>query len=79
MSSYKFTHLTLDDRISIQKALKEGKTFLEIATLIARDPTTISKEVKGHSLSLKTWKNIRIMLWLKWIPWKGREIRLKCY
>ncbi|MCR5205892.1 MAG: helix-turn-helix domain-containing protein, partial [Lachnospiraceae bacterium] len=43
MSSYKFTHLTLDDRISIQKALKEGKTFLEIATLIARDPTTISK------------------------------------
>jgi IS30 family transposase len=54
MSSYKFTHLTLDDRISIQKALKEGKTFLEIATLIARDPTTISKEVKGHSLSLKT-------------------------
>ena len=32
MSSYKFTLLTLDDRISIQKALKEGKTFLEIAT-----------------------------------------------
>ena len=29
MSSYKFNHLTLDDRISIQKALKEGKTFIE--------------------------------------------------
>ena len=50
MSSYKFNHLTLDDRISIQKALKEGKTFIEIAALIARDPSTISKEVKGHSL-----------------------------
>ena len=29
MSSYKFKHLTLDDRITIQKALKEGKTFIE--------------------------------------------------
>lgn len=54
MSSYKFNHLTLDDRISIQKALKEGKTFIEIAALIARDPSTISKEVKGHSLYMQT-------------------------
>ena len=30
MSSYKYKHLTLDDRITIQKALKEGQTFVEI-------------------------------------------------
>ena len=54
MSSYKFNHLTLDDRISIQKTLKEGKTFIEIAALIARDPSIISKEVKGHSLYMQT-------------------------
>ena len=53
MSSYKYKHLTLDDRIMIQKALKEGKTFVEIGELLGRDPSTISKEVKGHF----EWKN----------------------
>lgn len=53
MSSYKFKHLTLDDRITIQKALKEGKTFVEIGRLLGKDPSTISKEVKGHF----EWKN----------------------
>ena len=48
MSSYKFKHLTLDDRITIQKALKDGKTFVEIGALLGKDPSTISKEVKGH-------------------------------
>ena len=53
MSSYKYKHLTLDDRIMIQKALKEGNTFVEIGALLGRDPSTISKEVKGHF----EWKN----------------------
>ncbi len=53
MSSYKFKHLTLDDRITIQKALKEGKTFADIGALLGKDPSTISKEVKNHFV----WKN----------------------
>ena len=48
MSSYKFKHMTLDDRITIQKALKEGKTFGEIGALLGKDPSTISKEIRGH-------------------------------
>lgn len=48
MSSYKYKHLTLDDRITIQKALKEGQTFVEIGALIGKDPSTVSKEVKAH-------------------------------
>lgn len=48
MSSYKYKHLTLDDRITIQKALKEGLTFVEIGALLGKDPSTISKEVKAH-------------------------------
>lgn len=48
MSSYKYKHLTLDDRIVIQKALKEGRTFTEIGSLLGKDPSTISKEVKAH-------------------------------
>ena len=48
MSSYKYKHLTLDDRITIQKALKEGQAFVEIGALLGKDSSTISKEVRGH-------------------------------
>ena len=47
MSSYN-KHLTLDDRIAIQKTLKEGRSFVDIAAVIGKDPSTISKEVKAH-------------------------------
>ena len=45
MSSYKYKHLTLDDRITIQKALKEGQTFVEIGALIGKDLFTITTEL----------------------------------
>lgn len=48
MSSYKYKHLTLDDRIVIQKSLKEGLPFVDIAARISKDPSTVSKEVKAH-------------------------------
>lgn len=41
-------HLTLSDRIIIEKGLDEGKTFAAIATAVGKDPTTISKEVRKH-------------------------------
>ena len=48
MSSYKYKHLTLDDRIVIQKSLKEGRPFVDIAAIIGKDPSTVSKEIKAH-------------------------------
>ena len=53
MSSYKFKHMTLDDRVTIQKSLKEGKTFVEIGSLLGKDPSTISKEIRNHF----EWRN----------------------
>lgn len=41
-------HLTLDDRLSIETGLKEGRTFKAIALSLGKDPTTISKEVLRH-------------------------------
>lgn len=41
-----FTHLTLDDRITIQQGLKEGKSFKAIGLETAKDGSTISKEIK---------------------------------
>ncbi|MCM1244833.1 MAG: helix-turn-helix domain-containing protein [Roseburia sp.] len=44
-------HLTLEDRIYIEKALSHGESFKNIACFLCKDPTTISKEVKKHRLS----------------------------
>jgi len=52
--SYKYTHLSLDERIEIQRSLKDGKSFSEIGAEIGRDPSTISKEVRNHREMLET-------------------------
>ncbi len=42
-------HLTLSDRITIEKGLGISLSFAEIARQIHKDPTTVSKEVRKHS------------------------------
>ncbi len=41
-------HLTKDDRDYIEEALNQNMTMKDIADFLAKDPTTISKEVKLH-------------------------------
>ena len=48
MNDNKFKHLTLDDRIDIQKYLACNVSFKDIAKYLGKDPTCISKEVKKH-------------------------------
>lgn len=45
----KVKHLTLDDRIEIMECLYKGMSFKSIAKRIAKDPSTVSKEVKLHA------------------------------
>lgn len=47
-------HMTLEDRIEIQECLRKGMTFKSIAKRIGKDPTTISKEVKLHSVNYES-------------------------
>ena len=49
MKSY--THFTLFDRICLQEMLKSGKKFSEIADLMGRSKSTISRELKRNSNS----------------------------
>ena len=42
-------HLTFEQRVDIEKGLTENKSFAEIAKLIGKDPSTVSKEVRRHS------------------------------
>lgn len=46
-------HLTLDDRIFIEKSLDLGLCFKEIANELKKDPTTVSKEIKKHISIIK--------------------------
>lgn len=41
-------HMTQGDRITIETGLNEGKSLREIASLIGKDPTTVSKEIRKH-------------------------------
>lgn len=52
MSNYK--HMNLDDRMEIQKGLKEGRSFAEIGATIGRDGSTISKEIRSHLIIKET-------------------------
>lgn len=41
-------HLSFDERLDIEKGLKENKSFKQIGREIGKDCTTISKEIKNH-------------------------------
>ena len=43
-------HLTLENRVTIETGLKEGKSFRMIADELGKDPTTISKEIRKHRI-----------------------------
>ena len=47
-------HLTLTERISIQQLLNESKSFRAIGTMLERDCTTISKEIKRNLIQKQT-------------------------
>ena len=41
-------HLTLDNRVFIEKCLEQNMTMKDIAKPLCKDPSTISKEIKKH-------------------------------
>ena len=44
----KFTHYTLEEREVIESLLNEKKNFKEIAQVIGKSPSGVSKEVRQH-------------------------------
>ncbi len=41
-------HLTLEDRIKIQEGIENGKSKVDIAKTIGKDPSTVGKEIKAR-------------------------------
>ena len=50
----KYQHLTLDARITIEEMLRGKANFSQIAKILGKDPTTISKEIRNHKIYRKT-------------------------
>jgi IS30 family transposase len=46
-------YLTFEERLSIERGLRENMTFGEIASLIGKDRSTIGKEVKKHAIDYR--------------------------
>jgi hypothetical protein len=44
----KNAHLTLSERIIIETCLRDAMSFKQIAQEVGKDPSTISKEIRGH-------------------------------
>ena len=44
----KNAHLTFDERVTIEVSLRDQLSFKEIGELVGKDPSTISKEIRGH-------------------------------
>ena len=52
MSNY----FTYEERLILQKLLKEGLSFKKIAAQLHKDPSTISREVRKYAIPLATGK-----------------------
>ena len=48
-----YTHLTIEERCCIQDFYIKGKSFREIAKLIGRSPSTVSREISRNRTSIK--------------------------
>ena len=47
-------HMTLSDRVRIQSGLEKSESFKKIAKAIDKDCTTVSREVRSHSVTERT-------------------------
>ena len=47
---------TYEERLTLQRLLKEGMSFKKIAAQIHKDPATISREVQKYAVEIATGK-----------------------
>ena len=78
----KHKHMSFNDRLEIEKGLKNNLSFKEIAKNIGKNSTTISGEIKNHYLTKNTGcigKNFNNCINRKNCPFNSKKCRLsKC-
>ena len=72
-----YTHFTLFERESLQFFLNQGKSFREIAKIMGRSPSTISREVRRNKAKYKPDDYCcgdRIADWLKSLGFTVKQV-----
>ncbi len=51
----KYQHLTVEERIELSRLHKQGQSLRDIAKVLGRSPSTLSRELKRNSTPTKVW------------------------
>lgn len=70
-----YTHFTLSERKYLQKLLSEGKSFREIASILERSPSTISREVNRNKSKYKPKGKIYNKYWYN--HWRAENLYIR--
>ena len=70
-----YTHFTLSERKYLQKLLSEDKSFREIAAILERSPSTISREVKRNKAKYKPKGKISNKYWYN--HWRAENLYIR--
>lgn len=71
-------HLSYDDRLEIEKGLKNALSFKAIGKIIDKDCTTISKEIKNHFVTKNTGtlgRDFNNCIYRKECPYKEKGVK----
>ena len=78
-SNMKNKHLSLDERLDIERYLTQNKSFKEIGRLLNKNCTTIAREIKNHYVVKKTGsvgRRFNNCLYRKTCPNRGNQCNL---
>lgn len=75
VSILSYTHFTLSERKYLQKLLSEDKSFREIAAILERSPSTISREVKRNKAKYKPKGKISNKYWYN--HWRAENLYIR--
>lgn len=73
-------HLSLNDRFEIENSLNNRLSFKKIASIIDKDCTTISREIRGHYIVKNTGaigRNFNNCIYRKSCPNRGKNCNLR--
>lgn len=70
-----YTHFTLEERKYLQKLLSEDKSFREIAAILERSPSTISREVKRNKAKYRPHNKPDNKYWYN--HWRAQNLYIR--
>ena len=70
-----YTHFTLEERKYLQQLLSEKKSFREIAKILGRSPSTISREVRRNSAKWKPHRESDNPYWYN--HWRAQNLYIR--